>query len=111
MPSKNRKRGGRRKKTEPISHDSNLAEVSEKNGYFNTGFFNLSGNTGWRLSTDAFKFNGTIRDHTFKTDGLMGSMIIEFPDRKQLFGFLEKIKWSKCPTYDDGYRRLVDWRR
>jgi hypothetical protein len=106
-----RKRGGRRKKIEPLSWDFNLAAVSEENGRFTVGVFRISGQNGWFLATEADEVDGTIRDHTFRDDGLLGSMILEFKTRKQLFGFLEIIKWGKCPSCDDGYRRLVNWRR
>ena len=105
------KRGGRRKKTNPIDWDFNLAVVTEENSEFKVGFFRLSGEIGWFLATEADEFNGTIREHTFREDGLLRTMILQFSTRKALFGFLEAIKWSKCPIGDDGYRRLVNWRR
>ena len=102
-------RGGRRKKTKPLMEDFNRAALDLQGGMFRVILLDLHGNLGWWLADAADDYNGTVREHVFNIDGFMESMTLEFPSKEKLEEFRDEIKWGKCPTGEDGYRRLVKW--
>ena len=79
-------------------------------GRYKIVLFDLYKDIGWHLAIVANRYGGSVRDQVFKRDGFIGSMNLEFKSRDHLEGFKEDIKWTKCSTGKDGYRRIVEWR-